>query len=197
MRRDRAEPALRARRPTSAGSRCDDLPTRRSRTPTSSSSPCRAASSATSSRALPGDAPVLSLTKGLDPATGARLSTLVRGPSGRRPLRARTSPTRSSAGFPAAAVVASDDLELAVRAPGRGPLGDLPRVRERRRRRRRALRGREERHRARGRRRRRPRARRQREGGARRARARGDAAARRGRPARDPTRSPGSPGWAT
>ena len=29
--------------------------------------------------ALPGDAPVLSLTKGLDPETGERLSTLVRG----------------------------------------------------------------------------------------------------------------------
>ena len=28
---------------------------------------------------IPGDAPILSLTKGLDPATGERLSTLVRG----------------------------------------------------------------------------------------------------------------------
>ena len=36
---------------------------------------------------LPGDAPVLSLTKGLDPATGERLSTRVRGRGGRRALR--------------------------------------------------------------------------------------------------------------
>ena len=48
-------------------------------TPSSSSSPCRAARSARSSQSLPGDAPVLSLTKGLDPETGERLSTLVRG----------------------------------------------------------------------------------------------------------------------
>ena len=36
--------------------------------------------------ALPGDAPVLSLTKGLDPETGERLSTLVARPPGRRAL---------------------------------------------------------------------------------------------------------------
>lgn len=63
---------------------------------------------------LPGDAPVLSLTKGLDPATGARLSTLVRG----RPVAALSGPNIADEivrGLPAAAVVASDDLELAVR----------------------------------------------------------------------------------
>ena len=63
---------------------------------------------------LPGDAPVLSLTKGLDPATGARLSTLVRG----RPVAALSGPNVADEivrGLPAAAVVASDDLELAVR----------------------------------------------------------------------------------
>ena len=64
--------------------------------------------------ALPGDAPVLSLTKGLDPATGERLSTLV---SGRR-VAVLSGPNIADEivrGLPAAAVVASDDLELAVR----------------------------------------------------------------------------------
>jgi glycerol-3-phosphate dehydrogenase (NAD(P)+) len=63
---------------------------------------------------LPGDAPVLSLTKGLDPATGARLSTLVGG----RPVAVLSGPNIAEEivrGLPAAAVVASDDLELAVR----------------------------------------------------------------------------------
>jgi glycerol-3-phosphate dehydrogenase (NAD(P)+) len=63
---------------------------------------------------LPGDAPVLSLTKGLDPATGARLSTLV----GDRPVAVLSGPNIADEivrGLPAAAVVASDDLELAVR----------------------------------------------------------------------------------
>ena len=45
---------------------------------------------------LPGRAPILSLTKGLDPGTGERLSTVVRGR--RSPSSpARTSPTRSRA----------------------------------------------------------------------------------------------------
>ena len=64
--------------------------------------------------ALPGAAPVLSLTKGLDPATGERLSTLVRG----RPVAVLSGPNIADEivrGLPAAAVVASDDLELAVR----------------------------------------------------------------------------------
>lgn len=63
---------------------------------------------------LPGDAPILSLTKGLDPATGARLSTLVEG----RPVGVLSGPNIADEiirGLPAAAVVASDDLELAVR----------------------------------------------------------------------------------
>ena len=64
--------------------------------------------------ALPGTAPILSLTKGLDPATGERLSTLVRG----RPVAVLSGPNIADEivrGLPAAAVVASDDLELAVR----------------------------------------------------------------------------------
>jgi glycerol-3-phosphate dehydrogenase (NAD(P)+) len=63
---------------------------------------------------LPGGAPVLSLTKGLDPETGERLSTLVRG----RPVAVLSGPNIAEEivrGLPAAAVVASRDLELAVR----------------------------------------------------------------------------------
>jgi glycerol-3-phosphate dehydrogenase (NAD(P)+) len=63
---------------------------------------------------LPGTAPILSLTKGLDPETGARLSTLVHG----RPVAVLSGPNIADEivrGLPAAAVVASDDLELAVR----------------------------------------------------------------------------------
>jgi glycerol-3-phosphate dehydrogenase (NAD(P)+) len=63
---------------------------------------------------LPGTAPVLSLTKGLDPATGERLSTLVHD----RPVAVLSGPNIADEivrGLPAAAVVASDDLELAVR----------------------------------------------------------------------------------
>jgi glycerol-3-phosphate dehydrogenase (NAD(P)+) len=63
---------------------------------------------------LPGDAPVLSLTKGLDPATGARLSTLVSG-RGVAILSGPNIAEEMVRGLPAAAVVASDDLELAVR----------------------------------------------------------------------------------
>jgi glycerol-3-phosphate dehydrogenase (NAD(P)+) len=63
---------------------------------------------------LPGSAPLLSLTKGLDPGSGERLSTLVRG----RPVAVLSGPNIAEEilrGLPAAAVVASDDLELAVR----------------------------------------------------------------------------------
>ncbi len=63
---------------------------------------------------LPGSTPVLSLTKGLDPATGERLSTLVHG----RPVAVLSGPNIAEEivrGLPAAAVIASDDLELAVR----------------------------------------------------------------------------------
>jgi glycerol-3-phosphate dehydrogenase (NAD(P)+) len=65
-------------------------------------------------RALPGGAPLLSLTKGLDPASGERLSTLVMG----RRVAVLSGPNIADEivrGLPAAAVVASDDLELAVR----------------------------------------------------------------------------------
>ncbi|HEU0336061.1 MAG TPA: NAD(P)H-dependent glycerol-3-phosphate dehydrogenase [Gaiellaceae bacterium] len=63
--------------------------------------------------ALDGDAPVLSLTKGLDPSTGARLSTLVHD----RPVAVLSGPNIAEEiahGLPAAAVVASDDAELAA-----------------------------------------------------------------------------------
>jgi glycerol-3-phosphate dehydrogenase (NAD(P)+) len=63
---------------------------------------------------LPGSAPILSLTKGLDPTTGERLSTLVRG----RQVAVLSGPNIADEiirGLPAAAVIASDDLELAVR----------------------------------------------------------------------------------
>src|SRR5579862_6522889 len=62
--------------------------------------------------ALPGSAPLLSLVKGLDPATGERLSTLVRG----RPVAVLSGPNQAdevAAGLPGAAVIASDDESLA------------------------------------------------------------------------------------
>jgi len=61
-----------------------------------------------------GTAPVLSLTKGLDPATGDRLSTLVQG----RPVAVLSGPNMAeevATGLPGAAVVASDDEQLALR----------------------------------------------------------------------------------
>ncbi len=61
-----------------------------------------------------GDAPVLSLTKGLDPATGARLSTLVRD----RPVAVLSGPNMAeevAAGLPGATVVASEDEAFARR----------------------------------------------------------------------------------
>jgi glycerol-3-phosphate dehydrogenase (NAD(P)+) len=64
--------------------------------------------------AVGGDAPVLSLVKGLDPASGERLSTLVRD----RPVAVLSGPTMAeevAAGLPAAVVVASEDAELAER----------------------------------------------------------------------------------
>ncbi len=62
--------------------------------------------------ALPGDAPVLSLAKGLDPATGERLSTRVRG----RPVAVLSGPNMAeeiAQGLPTAAVIASVDGFLA------------------------------------------------------------------------------------
>ena len=72
--------------------------------------PSRAFRSAAES--LPGAAPVLSLTKGLVPETGERLSTLVRG----RPVAVLSGPNMAEevlAGLPAVSVIASEDLELA------------------------------------------------------------------------------------
>jgi glycerol-3-phosphate dehydrogenase (NAD(P)+) len=63
--------------------------------------------------ALPGTAPVLSLTKGLDPASGERLSTLVRD----RPVAVLSGPNIAeeiARGLPAAAVIACESLPLAV-----------------------------------------------------------------------------------
>jgi glycerol-3-phosphate dehydrogenase (NAD(P)+) len=63
---------------------------------------------------LPGDAPVLSLAKGLDPGTGERLSHVVAG----RPVAVLTGPNHAeeiAEGLPAAAVIASEDGELAHR----------------------------------------------------------------------------------
>jgi glycerol-3-phosphate dehydrogenase (NAD(P)+) len=62
---------------------------------------------------LPGRAPILSLTKGLDPATGERLSTLVSD----RPVAVLSGPNIAdeiARGLPAAAVIACESLPLAV-----------------------------------------------------------------------------------
>jgi glycerol-3-phosphate dehydrogenase (NAD(P)+) len=64
-------------------------------------------------RALPGDTPILSLTKGLDPGTGERLSTLVVD----RPVAVLSGPNIAeevARGLPAAAVIACASLPLAV-----------------------------------------------------------------------------------
>jgi len=72
--------------------------------------------------ALPGTCPILSLTKGLDPATGSRLSTLVTD----RAVAVLSGPNIAeeiSRGLPAAAVIAGEDralsvqLQLAVTSP--------------------------------------------------------------------------------
>ena len=63
--------------------------------------------------ALPGRAPILSLTKGLDPSTGDRLSTLLRD----RPVAVLSGPNIADEvvrGLPAAAVIACESLPLAV-----------------------------------------------------------------------------------
>ena len=62
--------------------------------------------------ALPGDAPVISLAKGLDPATGERLSTRVHG----RAVAVLSGPNLAeeiAEGLPTAAVIASEDGGLA------------------------------------------------------------------------------------
>ncbi len=61
---------------------------------------------------LGGSAPILSLTKGLDPMTGSRLSTLVHG----RPVAVMSGPNFAeevAAGLPGAAVIASEDADFA------------------------------------------------------------------------------------
>ncbi|HWX10087.1 MAG TPA: NAD(P)H-dependent glycerol-3-phosphate dehydrogenase, partial [Gaiellaceae bacterium] len=62
--------------------------------------------------ALPGRAPVLSLTKGLDPATGERLSTTVHG-RGVAVLSGPHIAGEIAVGLPTAAVIASEDGYLA------------------------------------------------------------------------------------
>jgi glycerol-3-phosphate dehydrogenase (NAD(P)+) len=62
--------------------------------------------------ALPGDAPVLSLTKGLDPGTGERLSTRVKG-RGVAVLSGPNMAEEIAVGMPTAAVIASEDGYLA------------------------------------------------------------------------------------
>jgi glycerol-3-phosphate dehydrogenase (NAD(P)+) len=62
--------------------------------------------------ALPGDAPVLSLTKGLEPSTGERLSTRVRG-RGVAVLSGPNMAEEIAVGLPTAAVIASEDGFLA------------------------------------------------------------------------------------
>jgi glycerol-3-phosphate dehydrogenase (NAD(P)+) len=65
-------------------------------------------------RTLPGTSPILSLTKGLDPETGERLSTLVRD----RPIAVLSGPNMAeeiAAGLPTAAAIASEDVALAER----------------------------------------------------------------------------------
>jgi glycerol-3-phosphate dehydrogenase (NAD(P)+) len=67
--------------------------------------------------ALPGRGPVLSLTKGLDPGTGERLSTRVR----QRPVAVLSGPNMAEEiadGLPSATVIASEDAELAVELQG-------------------------------------------------------------------------------
>jgi len=65
-------------------------------------------------RSLPGTAPILSLTKGLDPETGERLSTLVRD-RGVAVLSGPNMAEEIAAGLPTAAVISSEDVELAER----------------------------------------------------------------------------------
>jgi glycerol-3-phosphate dehydrogenase (NAD(P)+) len=63
-------------------------------------------------RELPGSSPLLSLTKGLDPESGERLSTLVAG----RPVAVMSGPNMAeevASGLPGAAVIATADAGLA------------------------------------------------------------------------------------
>ena len=76
--------------------------------------PFRVVPSPKSRTSLPGDAPVLILTKGLDPGTGSRLSTRVQD----RPVAVLSGPNMAEEivqGLPTATVIASEDRELAER----------------------------------------------------------------------------------
>jgi glycerol-3-phosphate dehydrogenase (NAD(P)+) len=64
---------------------------------------------------IPGGAPILSLTKGLDPRTGERLTTRIPEGRGVAVLSGPNIAGEIVRGLPAAAVIASYDLELAVR----------------------------------------------------------------------------------
>ncbi|HSK16457.1 MAG TPA: NAD(P)H-dependent glycerol-3-phosphate dehydrogenase [Gaiellaceae bacterium] len=67
----------------------------------------------TVAESIPGGAPLLGLTKGLDPETGRRLSQVVSG----RPVAVLSGPNHAeeiAEGLPAAAVIASEDEALAV-----------------------------------------------------------------------------------
>jgi len=73
-------------------------------------------------RALPGDVPLLSLVKGLEPTTGSRLSTVDSQQSTvnsrQRTVAVLSGPNIAqeiAAGLPSAAVIASEDADLAVR----------------------------------------------------------------------------------
>ena len=63
--------------------------------------------------ASPGEAPILSLTKGLDPTTGARLSEAVHG-RGYALLSGPTMAEEVVAGLPTAGVIASEDAALGL-----------------------------------------------------------------------------------
>ena len=108
--RDRTEPAVPHERRPGGGSRRRPWTTRPS--PEAVSRGRRGPELAVrlrSSPPFPGSAPLLSLTKGLDPATGERLSTLVTLPARSPSCPGRTWPRRSRAGSPVAAVIASED----------------------------------------------------------------------------------------
>ena len=123
-RRDRLEPAPPpARRPArrrgdrARGRSCGRRGHRRGKS--------RARRSSDVVEALPGEAPILSLAKGLDPKTGQTLSTRVRG----RSVAVLSGPNMAeeiAAGLPTAAVIASEDGYLARAAPARAQLDALP-----------------------------------------------------------------------
>ncbi len=145
--------------------------------------PSRAFGAVLAALEVPASADVLSLTKGLDPATGRRLSEVAAallGDAGRVAVLSGPNHAEEIArGTPAATVIASQPVALARRL--QETVGDVAPagLRERRRGRGRAVRRREERDRPRRRCLGRPRLRRQRQGGADHARSRGDDAARR------------------